>query len=148
MAGKVTRDPMERFIEKVDKSGDCWLWISSLKPAGYGEFHYLGRIEYAHRWLFERTNGPIPAGHDLDHLCRVRSCVNPEHLEPVIRRINTARGLNKAANAILNNRCWVGHEFNSDNTYIQADGGRRCKRCKADSAIRIRKERKAERHAI
>lgn len=145
MTAQVTRDPMERFLEKVDKTGDCWLWTASTTPAGYGEFSYQCRNVYAHRWLFEQTQGPIPAGHDLDHLCRVRSCVNPAHLEPVTRRVNTARGTNKAANAILTNHCWAGHEFTEENTQIGTGGGRRCKTCKADSQRRIREKRRVER---
>jgi hypothetical protein len=70
----------------------CWLWQLCKTPGGYGQ-HYDGtRLVVAHRWYYEQHVGPIPYGLDLDHLCRVRECVNPEHLEPVTRGENLRRG--------------------------------------------------------
>lgn len=86
----------ERFWVKVDKSGDCWLWTARLKPDGYGIFKNKlpdGRwiYVYAHRFAYESVRGPIPDGLTIDHLCRVRNCVNPDHLEPVTRNENMRR---------------------------------------------------------
>ena len=97
--------PEDRFWVKVDKNGPvpaarpdlgpCWLWTGTKLPKGYGSFYYLaGRRAYAHRFAYELLVGPIPADRpQIDHLCRVTSCVNPTHLEPVTNRENTLRGL-------------------------------------------------------
>lgn len=84
-----------RFWSKVDKRGadDCWLWTGAL-TTGYGRFHVAVGVPLvlAHRFAYEALVGRIPRGLDLDHLCRVRACVNPAHLEPVTRRNNLMRG--------------------------------------------------------
>lgn len=85
-----------RFWSKVDKSGDCWLWTGRTKPDGYGVFKNKspdGRWVhvYAHRFSYEAVCGPIPEGLTIDHLCRVRNCVNPDHLDPVTRIENMRR---------------------------------------------------------
>ena len=89
-------DPDERFWSKVDRNGrgGCWLWTASLNRYGYPNFGAVnGRPMAGHRYAYERLVGPIPAGLQLDHLCRVRRCVNPAHLEPVTPKENTRRGL-------------------------------------------------------
>jgi len=84
--------PDERFWPKVDRGGACWLWTGALYVNGYGAFRGPdGRTIRAHRFAYERVVGPIPEGLDLDHLCRVRACVNPAHLEPVTRAENLRR---------------------------------------------------------
>lgn len=107
MAGKADLPPRittaDRFWEKVDKNGPvpdfaphlgpCWIWTAFRTDDGYGKFNWRNG-QLAHRYLFE---GRIPAGHELDHLCRVRHCVNPDHLEPVTRRENVLRGDNPSA---------------------------------------------------
>jgi HNH endonuclease len=71
----------------------CWLWNGTLDPKGYADrIHLFGKRVEAHRVLYERTQGPVPNGLELDHLCRVRSCVNPAHLEPVTHTENMRRG--------------------------------------------------------
>lgn len=82
-----------RFIEKVDRSGECWIWTAAKKPNGYGQFHAGRTMVRAHRWAYEHLVGPIPADMTLDHLCRVRACVNPAHLEPVTNAENHHRGV-------------------------------------------------------
>ena len=72
---------VERFI-RMDPEPHCWLWLGSLDTAGYGQFRINRKLYLVHRLLYEATHGPIPAGLELDHLCRIRSCVNPAHLEP------------------------------------------------------------------
>src|SRR5690349_1913777 len=96
------KPPAERFWPKVDKNGPvpikrpdlgpCWLWTKGCTPAGYGAFSIGHKHMAAHRFAYEVLIGPIRNGLDLDHLCRVRSCVNPSHLEPVTRSINLLRG--------------------------------------------------------
>jgi hypothetical protein len=88
----------ERFWEKVDKSapGGCWLWTAATKSHGYG-FVAIAKVEgrsilrQAHRVAYELTHGPIPDGLEIDHLCRVRNCVNPAHLEAVTHSENCRR---------------------------------------------------------
>lgn len=70
----------ERFWEKVDKSGDCWLWIGYTNPGGYGTFHTPATPVLAHRFAWVLVNGPIPGGSALLHHCDVRACVRPTHL--------------------------------------------------------------------
>lgn len=79
------KNPMEMHV--VDASG-CWLWSGRVNPInGYG---YFGPRE-AHRVVYEKAKGPIPPGHEIDHLCRVRNCVNPNHLEAVLPIVNKRR---------------------------------------------------------
>ena len=90
----------ERFWGKVDLDGPdgCWLWTASTDKDGYGQFGVGSQIDgtatmaKSHRWAHEHLVGPIPEGLQIDHLCRVRSCVNPGHLEPVTNRENLRRG--------------------------------------------------------
>ena len=79
----------------VDPATGCWVWQRYVDKSGYGEIHVPGYIgnRRAHRIIYERHKGKIPDGLDLDHLCRNRRCVNPDHLEPVTRRENLARGV-------------------------------------------------------
>ena len=83
----------ERFWSKVDKTGDCWLWTGVKGSAGYGQFQVKvdrGRFRTigAHRYAYELCVGPIPEGLHIDHRCRTKSCVNPDHLRPVTPKQN------------------------------------------------------------
>lgn len=70
----------------------CWDWGRARDGAGYGAIWYEGRVQGAHRWVYEQLVGPIAKGLDLDHLCRNPRCVNPDHLEPVTHAENIRRG--------------------------------------------------------
>lgn len=85
-----TSDPLERFIRSVE-FGEHWIWLKRIDRHGYGKFQVARRDNVAHRWAYEFFVGPIPSGLDLDHLCRERRCVRPEHLEPVTREENQRR---------------------------------------------------------
>lgn len=128
----------ERFWERVDKNAPngCWVWVAGKIPAGYGS---LGGVR-AHRFAYELLVGPIPAGLELDHLCRNRACVNPAHLEPVTHHENILRGQSPAAKNAGKTHCVRGHEYSDENTYVQSDGSRRCRKC-----ARITKREWAER---
>lgn len=81
----------ERFWSKVEKTDKCWNWTGS-GVRGYGRIRIGNRMVLAHRWSYENARGPIPSGKVIDHLCRNRACVNPEHLEVVTQSVNTLRG--------------------------------------------------------
>lgn len=133
---RTRRDPIDRFLEKFteDPKTGCWRWTAYIKPNGYAYFG-LGREEgavYAHRWAYEYFVGPIPSGMDLDHLCRVRHCVNPAHLEPVPRRTNLLRGKTAPAENVAKTHCPHGHEYSPENTYVDSVGSRHCKACRLE----------------
>lgn len=71
---------------------DCWIWPYSTNKDGYGHFQKDGVMKDVYRWMYEQIKGPVPHGCELDHLCRNRLCVNPEHLEPVSHAVNSRRG--------------------------------------------------------
>lgn len=131
---------LDRFMEKlsVDSSG-CWLWIAHIDSDRYGILKVDGKNRKAHRWSYEHYIGPIPADLDLDHLCRVRHCVNPLHLEPVTTGENQRRGLNGA----LKTLCVNGHAYTPDNVMVTSAGRRRCIICEKEAQQRHRaKQRK------
>ena len=122
-----------RFWSKVEATGACWLWTAYRNRDGYGRFRLDGRISCAHRVAYEALVGPIPEGLDLDHLCRVRNCVNPDHIEPVPRGVNTLRGMGPPAAFARQTHCKRGHEFTPENTY-EWRTSRICRTCRADYA--------------
>lgn len=105
---------IDRFNTKYEVSDSGhWEWLGELKTTGYGRF-WNGTIEiYAHRFSYELYVGEIPEGLFIDHLCRVRSCVNPEHLEPVTTAENLKRGEHRSDST----HCKHGHKFTPENTY-------------------------------
>ncbi len=103
----------ERFWEKVDASGDCWEWTASCQPSGYGQISigHDGTL-LAHRVAWELLVSPIPIGMQLDHLCRNKRCVNPDHLEPVTWQENLRRGAPGAADQLRGRtHCKWGHSL-------------------------------------
>lgn len=118
----------DKFWAKVNRGIDdqCWLWAAA-KRDGYGIVRISGRLRNAHRVSYEWLIGPIPEGLELDHLCRVRACVNPAHLEPVTREENLARSPTINANKT---HCIHGHEFTAENTYrTPSTNQRMCRIC-------------------
>jgi hypothetical protein len=86
------RHVIERLLEKVIITGECWTWTGSIDENGYGRIHTDTTPRKSYRVLFEHVIGEVPEGLELDHLCRNRLCVNPFHLEPVTHRENMRRG--------------------------------------------------------
>ena len=132
----------ERFFAATIPSGDCWEF-QRLDHAGYGRFWINGRSVRAHRWCFEFMVGEIPPGLFLDHLCRNRSCVNPDHLEPVTPRINTLRGETVPAANLWKTHCWRGHPLSGDNLRRDPRGRRRCRACHRINAAAYRARKAA-----
>ena len=92
---RIQGDTAARFWSKVDKTETCWLWAGALNNSGYGTIKIDGVTIGAHRHAYELAGGVIPDGLDLDHLCSVRRCVNPDHLEPVTRSENIRRAVER-----------------------------------------------------
>lgn len=146
------RIPIEqRFWRHVAKGSEreCWLWKGSLDGHGYGQ---LGRggsgagHVAAHRLSYEMHIGPIPAGLDIDHLCRNPRCVNPAHLEPVTRGENTRRGIaQERRREMFRNRefCNRGHRW-SEHGHVDASGKRRCRECERTDWFRTNAKRRAK----
>lgn len=132
--------PEERFWAKVEKTETCWLWTGATSSWGYGNFYVDGKYLKAHRWAYENFVGPIPEGLDLDHLCRVRHCVRPTHLEPATRRENLKRGeVPWGAWQLARTHCPQGHPYSGENLYTYPDGRRACRTCALDAKHRYRK---------
>ena len=134
----------DRFWPKVDKHGPapsyaphlgpCWLWLGYCRDGRYPWMYYEGRSMAAYRVAYILFVGPIPAGLHLDHLCRVASCVNPAHLEPVTQQEN-----NRRAGAAITH-CPQGHEYTTENTGYARNGTTRfCRICSRINAMRYRK---------
>lgn len=87
------RTLLEQISDKVLVGDDCWLWQGATTRGGYGHLKIKGRNKRAARVLYELLVGPIPAGLTLDHLCRVRLCVHPAHLEPATNAVNVQRAV-------------------------------------------------------
>lgn len=121
--------PLQRFWAKVDVTDTCWLWTGARTGGGYGNFWTGERYAAAHRWLYELLIGPVPEGHQLDHLCRVRECVRPHHLEPVTAQENLLRGETIPAAHAAKTHCPQGHPYDEENTIMRARGTRECRTC-------------------
>lgn len=130
--------PSERFWQFVlpEPNSGCWLWMAAWDKHGYGLFTgYPKRLWRAHRFAYELIVGPIPTGLTIDHLCRVKCCVNPAHMEPVTASVNVKRA-DPGAHGRSKTHCPRGHEYTAENTYIQmtkqGKSTRSCQQCRHD----------------
>lgn len=126
-------ETLKRFLKHVDKSADgCWHWIGSKNRKGYGHFLWHGVGPMAHRCAWTLLRGPIPEKLQVDHLCKVRSCVNPDHMELVTLQENVRRsdvGLHQRQKT----HCPRGHEYAGRNLYVNRKAQRICRTCNAMS---------------
>ena len=141
---------VERFWAKVNKTDTCWLWTATRNRAGYGKFFVDGKNRQSHRYAYELLTGPIPVGLQLDHLCRVRHCVNPDHLEPVTCRENLLRGDTFQARNAAKTECPQGHPYDEVNTYRRPNRPleRFCWTCLRANKAAFRARRRASRIAV
>ena len=144
----VRGDDLERFAAHVvvAESG-CWEWQGHARPDGYANATSGGKRVLAHRWSYELHVGPIPDGLTIDHLCRNRRCVNPEHLEAVTQRENNMRATDSVTSVnSIKTHCPKGHPYDEANTYAMPGGGRDCRQC-INARSREYKSRKKVRNA-
>jgi hypothetical protein len=133
---------VDRFWRRVQKTATCWIWTGGTNK-GYGKTH--GR--YAHRRAYELLVGPIPPGLELDHLCAVPLCVNPDHLEPVTRTENIDRRTARLGGSPTS--CSRGHEYTPENTYVYMRPGRNvpsrvCRACNRIAVLKYAAKRSSE----
>lgn len=145
------RPLIDRLIEKIDFSDDCWCWTGAIS-GGYGTIGSggkHGKVLKAHRAAYELAVGPIAPGLTLDHLCRNTRCVNPDHLEPVTHAENVLRGVGPTAVNAAATHCSLGHELTEANTYVYPGrGARECRICRRDYAREYARERARQRGLI
>lgn len=135
--------PEERFWNFVEliPFHSCWEWVGCKNKWGYGAFNPGPKSKIgtqAHRFSYTRFKGEIPIGLVLDHLCKNRACVNPEHLQPVSQRENVLRSDSIIGKPVT--KCNRGHEYNKKTTYLY----RGCKHCKICKVLRLREWRKKQ----
>ncbi len=126
------RNRPDDIFQRVEKTETCWLWKGSRNTYGYGQVRVDGRLRVVHRVVYEILVGPIPPDHEVDHLCFIRNCVNPAHLEPVTRSENIRRmplQIRKLTH------CMYGHEMTEGNFFWSYSGYKKnpmrvCKICK------------------
>lgn len=148
--GKMRATSMEWLLRWVipEPNSGCWIWGGTLNKGGYGTVGFRGRGTNAHiaAWLLAGKH--IPPGYDLDHKCRVRCCVNPDHLEPVTRSVNLRRGIGPAILAARRRgvtHCPKGHPYSGDNLYIDPKRGHRdCVMCQRERVRAWRRRQKKE----
>lgn len=140
----------ERFWDKVspEPNSGCWLWVGA-SSGGYGRIRVRGHSILAHRLAYELFKGPIPVGLEIDHLCRVTFCVNPDHLEPTTSRINILRGLGPELarqRQLVKTHCPQGHPYAGSNLYVALAGNRMCRACQNEQRRQRRKRKRNEQH--
>jgi len=143
----MTDADLRRFWAKVelpDPDTGCMNWLAGKFSNGYGQFRLGGSKYRAHRISYTLAYGEIPADKVLDHICRNRACVAPDHLETVSQRENVLRGEGLAAQQAARTNCPKGHAYEGDNLYVDPRGRRHCRTCKRE---RARKYRRAKRIA-
>lgn len=122
--------PETRFWSKIKKTKTCWVWNGTIRASnGYGCLSVNRRNVSVHRFSYELHRGKIPSGLQIDHLCRIRNCVNPEHLEAVPARINLLRGIGVCAQNFRKSKCLRGHDY--DRFIVNGvSTHRHCQKCK------------------
>ncbi|MFF8910548.1 HNH endonuclease signature motif containing protein [Streptomyces olivaceoviridis] len=120
----------------------CWRWNGSINRGGYGRVSVklsdgIWRPQSAHRAAYQIFIAPIPEGLELDHLCRIRHCCNPWHLEPVTKTVNVRRGLAPITSGQWlreRTQCPKGHPYDEENTRVSPSSRRHCRACARDRA--------------
>lgn len=129
------RSPLERFEANIEKTATCWLWTAGLRGRRYGGFQVDGKGVMVHRWAYEFFVGPIPEDKQIDHICGVTRCVNPEHLRPLEPYENV-----RAYWREQRDTCRNGHDMTDPANVVWRLGGttRRCRICERERMRRYR----------
>lgn len=136
---------METVFSRIEVTGFCWNWTGNTASGGYGRVWMGNQVYSAHRLMYEYLVGPIPAGLQIDHLCRNVICVNPDHLEPVTAKVNLSRNFSPPAMNAQKHYCSNGHEFTESNVYHRPDGtGKHCRQCALAAGARYRAKKRTE----
>ena len=137
------RSLIDRIETRINKTDGCWVWPGAKTTNGYGIItQYQSGGGYkgftVHRVMYEHYVGPVPAGFDLDHLCRTRACCRPSHLEPVTRQENVRRGAKYRPDS-----CVKGHDY-PENMRIRKNGHAMCVVCDRERQRKYREGKRAK----
>lgn len=137
------RNTVERLLKLyVHKTETCWEWTGAIAMNGYSKTKLNFKYTSGHRAFFEHYKGPISPGLQIDHLCKNKRCVNPEHLEMVTPRENSARSPGTISTINRHKlECNSGHLLSGDNLYMTPDGRRQCRSCKTAAAHKYNKKK-------
>lgn len=122
-----------------EPNSGCWLWLGSVNHDGYSRYAACG-YKSGHRFFYEQAKGKIPAGLQLDHKCRVRCCVNPDHLEVVTCAVNNYRSMNVSGVNKRKTHCKYGHEYTIQNTRMYVWKGTYRRACRACAKLRLTRD--------
>lgn len=147
---------LERFVEAIELGeGGCWLWNRAVDRYGYARFKANGEV-LGHRFAYLTWRGPIARNLTIDHLCRVRRCVNPEHLQCVSALENTMRGQSFVVANAAKTHCPKGHPYDEKNTFWfitarsaseREQWGRGCRICRRRQQQDYRRRKRLSRGA-
>lgn len=125
----INNNLVKRFLSKVQITQYCWIWKGGKFESGYGYFNYNYKLVRSHRMSYMLFKGKIPEELQLDHLCRNKLCVNPQHLEAVTQRINNLRSNSFSGVNARKTHCKRGHKLSGSNLLINKKGFRNCRKC-------------------
>ena len=146
----VNRKILQQIFSKIKISTElfynnspCWEWTAYRDKDGYGKLRDGKNQRPAHRLIFSYFVEQIPSHLHCDHLCQVKHCVNPCHMEPVTPKINIYRSANAASLNVQKTHCLRGHPFNETNTRLSPDKRHRiCRKCEYEKTKRLRQHKR------
>jgi hypothetical protein len=142
LTGSDDRDlALSKFLARVRKTKYCWEWLGTKTAAGYGKFNFKRGMspQMAHRLSYVLFKGPFPKKLNIDHKCRNKSCVNPDHLEPVTKAENNLRSFKSRRKGKFSDKCPNGHDYTEATAYMDPRGGRQCRICRREAVYRCLK---------